>query len=149
LTTTTDVENFPGYPDGVTGPEMMIDFKKQAERFGATILPGEPPRWTSPPGPLKVTIDNEKVIEADTVIISTGATAKYLGLPMKRNTWVKAYPLVPPATVSSTARKKVAVVGGGDTACEEATYLSGLADKVYMIVRKPYLRCLPNHARGG
>ncbi len=140
LTTTTDVENFPGYPDGVTGPEMMIDFKKQAERFGATILPGRATAVDFSTRPLKVTIDNEKVIEADTVIISTGATAKYLGLPDETKYMGQGVSACATCDGFFYRRKKVAVVGGGDTACEEATYLSGLADKVYMIVRKPYLR---------
>jgi thioredoxin reductase (NADPH) len=140
LTTTTDVENFPGYPDGVTGPEMMIDFKRQAERFGATILPGRATAVDFSTRPLKVTIDNEKVVEADTVIISTGATAKYLGLPDETKYAGQGVSACATCDGFFYRRKKVAVVGGGDTACEDATYLSGLADKVYMIVRKPYLR---------
>ena len=140
LTTTTDVENFPGYPDGVMGPEMMIDFKKQAERFGATILPGRATAVDFSTRPLKVTIDNEKVVEADTVIISTGATAKYLGLPDETKYAGQGVSACATCDGFFYRRKKVAVVGGGDTACEDATYLSGLADKVYMIVRKPYLR---------
>ncbi len=140
LTTTTDVENFPGYPDGVTGPEMMIDFKRQAERFGATILPGRATAVDFSIRPLKVTIDNEKVVEADTVIISTGATAKYLGLPDETKYTGQGVSACATCDGFFYRRKKVAVVGGGDTACEDATYLSGLADKVYMIVRKPYLR---------
>ncbi len=140
LTTTTDVENFPGYPDGVTGPEMMIDFKRQDERFGATILPGRATAVDFSTRPLKVTIDNEKVVEADTVIISTGATAKYLGLPDETKYAGQGVSACATCDGFFYRRKKVAVVGGGDTACEDATYLSGLADKVYMIVRKPYLR---------
>ncbi len=140
LTTTTDVENFPGYPDGITGPEMMIDFKKQAERFGTTVLRGRATAVDFSTRPLKVTIDNEKVIEADTVIISTGATAKYLGLPDETKYAGQGVSACATCDGFFYRRKKVAVVGGGDTACEEATYLSGLADKVYMIVRKPYLR---------
>jgi thioredoxin reductase (NADPH) len=140
LTTTTDVENFPGYPDGVMGPEMMIDFKKQAERFGATILTGRATAVDFSTRPLKVTIDNEKVVEADTVIISTGATAKYLGLPDETKYAGQGVSACATCDGFFYRRKKVAVVGGGDTACEDATYLSGLADKVYMIVRKPYLR---------
>ncbi|MDI9605354.1 MAG: thioredoxin-disulfide reductase [Bacteroidota bacterium] len=140
LTTTTVVENFPGYPDGVTGPEMMIDFKRQAERFGATILLGRATAVDFSTRPLKVTIDNEKVVEADTVIISTGATAKYLGLPDETKYAGQGVSACATCDGFFYRRKKVAVVGGGDTACEDATYLSGLADKVYMIVRKPYLR---------
>jgi thioredoxin reductase (NADPH) len=140
LTTTTDVENFPGYPDGITGPEMMEDLKKQAMRFGADVRSGRATAVDFSVRPLKVTIDNEKVIEADTVIISTGATAKYLGLPDETRYAGQGVSACATCDGFFYRKKKVAVVGGGDTACEEATYLSGLADKVYMIVRKPYLR---------
>ena len=140
LTTTTDVENFPGYPDGITGPEMMEDLKKQAMRFGADVRSGRATAVDFSVRPLKVTIDNEKVIEADTVIISTGATAKYLGLPDETRYAGQGVSACATCDGFFYRKKRVAVVGGGDTACEEATYLSGLADKVYMIVRKPYLR---------
>lgn len=140
LTTTTDVENYPGYPDGITGPVMMEDFKKQAERFGAQVRSGRATAVDFSTRPLKVTIDNEKVIEADTVIISTGATAKYLGLEDETKYAGQGVSACATCDGFFYRKKKVAVVGGGDTACEEATYLSGLADKVYMIVRKPYLR---------
>ena len=140
LTTTTDVENFPGYPEGITGPTMMEDFKKQAERYGTTVLSGRATAVDFSVRPLKVTIDNEKVVEADTVIISTGATAKYLGLEDETKYAGQGVSACATCDGFFYRRKKVAVVGGGDTACEEATYLSGLADKVYMIVRKPYLR---------
>jgi len=140
LTTTTDVENFPGYPDGITGPEMMEDLKKQAMRFGADVRSGRATAVDFSVRPLKVTIDNEKVVEADTVIISTGATAKYLGLPDETRYAGQGVSACATCDGFFYRKKKVAVVGGGDTACEEATYLSGLADKVYMIVRKPYLR---------
>jgi len=140
LTTTTDIENFPGYPDGVSGFDMMEDFKKQAVRFGADIRIGIATSTDFSDTPLKVVIENEKVIEADTVIIATGATAKYLGLADET--------LYAGMGVSACAtcdgffyrKKKVAVVGGGDTACEEALYLSSLAEKVYMIVRKDHFR---------
>jgi len=140
LTTTTEVENFPGYPEGTTGPELMADLRKQAERFGTDIRFGQATATDLSKAPYRVTIDGEKVIKADTIIISTGATAKYLGLPDETK--------YAGAGVSACAtcdgffyrNLKVAVVGGGDTACEEAIYLSGLASKVYMIVRKPYLR---------
>ncbi|MBK5195561.1 MAG: thioredoxin-disulfide reductase [Proteiniphilum sp.] len=140
LTTTTDVENFPGYPDGITGPEMMEDLKKQAMRFGADVRSGRATAVDFSVRPLRVTIDNEKVIEADTVIISTGATAKYLGLADETKYAGQGVSACATCDGFFYRKKKVAVVGGGDTACEEATYLSGLADKVYMIVRKPYLR---------
>ena len=120
LTTTTDVENFPGYPQGIAGPELMEDLRKQAERFGADLRYGVATAANLAEAPYKITIDDEKVIEAETLIIATGAAAKYLGL--------------------EDEKKTVAVVGGGDTACEEAVYLAGLAAKVYLIVRKPYLR---------
>ena len=140
LTTTTEVENFPGYPDGITGPEMMEDLKKQAMRFGTDVRSGRATAVDFSVRPLKVSIDNEKVIEADTVIISTGATAKYLGLPDETKYAGQGVSACATCDGFFYRKKKVAVVGGGDTACEEATYLSGLADKVYMIVRKPYLR---------
>ena len=140
LTTTTEVENFPGYPSGTTGTELMEDLKKQAERFGADIRFGAATSTDLSAAPYKVTIDGEKVIEAETIIISTGATAKYLGLPDEQKyagSGVSAC-----ATCDGFFYRKltVAVVGGGDTACEEATYLAGLASKVYLIVRKDFLR---------
>lgn len=140
LTTTTEVENFPGYPEGVTGPVMMEDIRKQAERFGTDIRFGIVTDVDFSGHPHLVTIDEHKVIEAETVIIATGATAKYLGLPSEeafRGAGVSAC-----ATCDGFfyKGKDVAVVGGGDTACEEATYLAGLCRKVYLIVRKPFLR---------
>lgn len=140
LTTTTDVENFPGYPEGVTGPQMMEDLKKQAQRYGTEVLSGRGTAVDFSTRPLKVTIDDDKVIEADTVIISTGATAKYLGLEDETKYSGQGVSACATCDGFFYRKKKVAVVGGGDTACEEATYLSGLADKVFMIVRKPYLR---------
>ena len=140
LTTTTEVENFPGYPDGITGPELMEDLKKQAVRFGADIRFGIVTAVDFSGHPHKLTIDDCKQIEADAVIIATGASAKYLGLPTEekfRGLGVSAC-----ATCDGFfyRGKDVAVVGGGDTACEEATYLAGLCRKVYLIVRKPFLR---------
>lgn len=140
LTTTTEVENFPGYPDGITGPELMEDMKKQAERFGTEVRSGRATAVDFSAHPLKVTIDNEQVIEADAVIISTGATAKYLGLPDETKYAGQGVSACATCDGFFYRKKKVAVVGGGDTACEEASYLSGLADKVYLVVRKPYLR---------
>ncbi|PKP19336.1 MAG: thioredoxin-disulfide reductase [Bacteroidetes bacterium HGW-Bacteroidetes-21] len=140
LTTTTEVENFPGYPEGVTGPVMMEDLKSQASRFGADIRMGFATSVDFS-GPVhKVVIDEEHLIEADAVIIATGATAKYLGLASEEN--FKGSGVSACATCDGFFYKgqAVAVVGGGDTACEEATYLSGLCSKVYLIVRKPFLR---------
>lgn len=140
LTTTTEVENFPGYPEGITGPEMMEDLKKQAQRYGTEIYSGRATSVDFSVRPLKVTIDNEHVIEADTVIISTGATAKYLGLPDETKYAGQGVSACATCDGFFYRKKTVAVVGGGDTACEEATYLAGLAGKVYLIVRKSYLR---------
>jgi thioredoxin reductase (NADPH) len=140
LTTTTEVENFPGYPDGITGPVMMEDLKKQASRFGADIRFGYATKVDFSGKVHKVLIDDEKWIEADAVIIATGATAKYLGLPSEEK--FKGFGVSACATCDGFfyKGKVVAVVGGGDTACEEATYLAGLCKKVYLIVRKNYLR---------
>ncbi|HZJ73174.1 MAG TPA: thioredoxin-disulfide reductase [Perlabentimonas sp.] len=140
LTTTTEVDNFPGYPEGVTGPAMMEDLKKQAERFGSQIRFGMATSADLSQKPYKVTIDGEKTISADALIIATGATAKYLGLESEEK--YKGQGVSACATCDGFFYKgqSVAVVGGGDTACEEATYLSGICKKVYMIVRKPYLR---------
>lgn len=140
LTTTTEVENFPGYPEGVTGPVMMEDMRKQAERFGTEIRFGIVTAVDFSGHPHKVTIDGEKQIKADAVIIATGAAAKYLGLPSEEK--FKGMGVSACATCDGFfyRGKNVAVVGGGDTACEEATYLAGLCQKVYLIVRKNYLR---------
>ena len=140
LTTTNEVENFPGYPEGITGTELMEDLRKQAERFGADIRLGMATATDLSAAPYKVTIDGETTIEAETLIICTGATAKYLGIPDEQKyagSGVSAC-----ATCDGFFYRKltVAVVGGGDTACEEATYLAGLASKVYLIVRKNFLR---------
>ncbi len=140
LTTTTEVENYPGYPEGVTGPQMMEDFKKQAERFGTDVRFGIATSVDFSAHPHKVIIDDKKTIEADVVILATGATAKYLGIEAEKTyngTGVSAC-----ATCDGFfyKGKDVAVVGGGDTACEEATYLAGLARKVYMIVRRDVFR---------
>ncbi|MCX7861480.1 MAG: thioredoxin-disulfide reductase [Bacteroidales bacterium] len=140
LTTTTEVENFPGYPEGVTGPVMMEDFKKQAIRFGTDVRFGLATKVDFS-GPIhKVWIDDEKIIEADVVIIATGATAKYLGLPSEEK--YKGMGVSACATCDGFFYRgqDVAVVGGGDTACEEASYLAGMCRKVYMIVRRNQLR---------
>lgn len=140
LTTTNEVENFPGYPEGITGPEMMEEFKKQAERFGTDVRFGMATAADLSASPYKITIDGEKIIEAETVIISTGATAKYLGLPDEAKYAGSGVSACATCDGFFYRKRKVAVVGGGDTACEEATYLAGLADKVFLIVRKPFLR---------
>lgn len=140
LTTTPEVENFPGYPEGITGPEMMIDLRKQAERFGADMRNGNVTSVDLLSNPKKVTIDGDKVVEADAVIISTGASAKYLGLPDEAKYAGMGVSACATCDGFFYRKKVVAVVGGGDTACEEAIYLSALASKVYLIVRKPFLR---------
>ncbi len=140
LTTTTEVENSTGYPEGITGTELMEDLKKQAQRYGAEILSGRVTAVDFSVRPLKVTIDNEHLVETDTVIISTGATAKYLGLPDETRYAGMGVSACATCDGFFYRKKTVAVVGGGDTACEEAIYLAGLADKVYMIVRKDRLR---------
>lgn len=140
LTTTTEVDNFPGYPAGVTGPVMMEDIKAQAERFGTDIRFGLATASDLSKRPFKITIDNEKIIEAETVIIATGATAKYLGLESEEK--FKGQGVSACATCDGFFYKgrDVAVVGGGDTAAEEATYLAGICNKVYLIIRKDYMR---------
>lgn len=140
LTTTTEVENFPGYPEGVTGTQLMEDLRKQAERFGTSIRTGLATAADLSQAPYKITIDGEKIIETDTLIIATGATAKYLGLPDEEKYSGMGVSACATCDGFFYRNKVVAVVGGGDTACEEAIYLAGLASKVYLIVRKPYLR---------
>lgn len=140
LTTTTEVENFPGYPEGVTGTELMEDLKKQAIRFGADIRIGIATATDLTSAPYKVTIDGEKVIETEALIISTGATAKYLGLPDEQKYAGMGVSACATCDGFFYRKKVVAVVGGGDTACEEALYLSSLAKQVYLIVRKSFLR---------
>lgn len=140
LTTTTEVENFPGYPEGIQGPEMMEDLRKQALRFGAEIKSSTIDKVDFSKRPFRCEDEKGNVIEAEAVIISTGASAKYLGLPDEekyRGLGVSAC-----ATCDGFfyRKKNVAVVGGGDTACEEALYLSTLAKKVYLIVRRGVLR---------
>ncbi len=140
LTQTTTVENFPGYPDGVEGTQMMDDIRRQAEHFGTDMRDGVIVKADLGRRPFVLTADDGKEIEADTVIIATGASAKYLGLEDEKK--YNGLGVSACATCDGFFYRKrtVAVVGGGDTACEEAIYLAGLAKKVYMIVRKPYLR---------
>lgn len=140
LTQTTTVENFPGYPDGVDGNQMMTDFRRQAERFGTDIRDGVIVKADLSKAPYSLTTDNGNIIEADTVIIATGASAKYLGLADEEKYKGEGVSACATCDGFFYRKKTVAVVGGGDTACEEALYLAGLAKKVYMIVRKPFLR---------
>ena len=140
LTTTTDIENFPGFPEGIDANELTEHFKQQALRFGAEIHNTMAVKADLSKSPYVITFDDGSQVATHTLIIATGATAKYLGLPDEekyRGIGVSAC-----ATCDGFfyRKKRVAVVGGGDTACEEALYLAGLAEKVYLIVRKPYLR---------
>lgn len=140
LTTTTDVENYPGYPDGITGPEMMIDFEKQAARMGADLRYGIATKVDFSAHPHKVWIDDEKLIEADSVIIATGASAKWLGLPSEEK--YNGFGVSACAVCDGFffRGKEVAIVGAGDTAAEEALYLSKLCTTVHMIVRRDVMR---------
>ena len=140
LTQTTEVENFPGYPNGVDGNQMMLDLREQAERFGADIRDGEIVKADLSKRPFLLTADDGKTIEADTLIIATGASAKYLGLSDEKKYAGQGVSACATCDGFFYRKRTVAVVGGGDTACEEALYLAGLCKKVYMIVRKPYLR---------
>lgn len=140
LTITTEVENFPGYPEGVTGPQLMEDLRRQAERFGTDMRAGLVTSVDFNKKPLEATIEDGTVIKADTIIIATGASAKYLGLSDEKKYNGLGVSACATCDGFFYRKKTVAVVGGGDTACEEALYLSNLASKVYMIVRKDYLR---------
>ena len=140
LTTTTEVENFPGYPEGVDGNQLMADIRKQAERFGADIRTGTITKVDLSSRPFHVIVDGTHEIKAESLIIATGATAKYLGLPSETKFRGQGVSACATCDGFFYRKKDVAVVGGGDTACEEATYLASLCRKVYMIVRKPYLR---------
>ena len=140
LTQTTEVENFPGYPQGVDGNQMMMDLREQAERFGADIRDGSITKVDFSSRPYRLWDENNNEIEAETVIIATGASAKYLGLDDERKYNGQGVSACATCDGFFYRKKTVAVVGGGDTACEDALYLSGLAKKVYLIVRKPFLR---------
>jgi thioredoxin reductase (NADPH) len=140
LTITTEIENFPGYPEGVSGFDLMEDLKKQALRFQVNIRQGVVTACDLSEKPYKVTIDGEEIVETDTLIICTGATAKYLGIPDETKYAGKGVSACATCDGFFYRKKVVAVVGGGDSACEEALYLSGLANKVYLVVRKNYLR---------
>src|SRR5450432_3499622 len=140
LTITTEVENYPGYPNGVQGPEMMVEFEKQATRMGADIRFGLATKVDFSRQPFKVWIDDEKLIEADSVIIATGASAKWLGLPSEEK--LNGYGVSACAVCDGFffRGKEVSIVGAGDTAAEEALYLSKLCTTVHMIVRKGEMR---------
>jgi thioredoxin reductase (NADPH) len=140
LTTTNDVENFPGYPDGINGPQMMMDLQKQAERFGTVIRYGLVTSVDFSGYPHKVTVDEKDEIIAETVIIATGATAKYLGLPSEQVYTNRGVSACAVCDGYFYRGKEVAVVGAGDSAAEEATYLANLCAKVHLIVRREEMR---------
>ncbi|MDD5870162.1 MAG: thioredoxin-disulfide reductase, partial [Bacteroidales bacterium] len=140
LTTTTEIENFPGYPNGITGPAMMEELRSQASRLGADIRTGVVTEVDFSVYPLIAKTDSGQVYSAQSVIIATGATAKYLGLDDEKKYAGMGVSACATCDGFFYRKKVVAVVGGGDTACEEASYLSNLASKVYLIVRKDYLR---------
>ena len=140
LTQTTVVENFPGYPEGVDGNQMMLDLRQQALRFGVDMREGSIAKVDFSKKPYALTTDTGTEIEADTVIIATGASAKYLGLDDEKKYNGQGVSACATCDGFFYRKRTVAVVGGGDTACEEALYLAGLCKKVYMIVRKNYLR---------
>lgn len=140
LMITTEVENFPGYPEGVEPFQMMDDLRRQAERFGTQFRSGIVTRVDFSVSPKRVWVDDTELYEADTVIIATGAKAKFLGIPSEEEYRGRGVSACATCDGFFYRNKTVAVVGGGDTACEEAAYLAGLCKKVYMIVRKPYLR---------
>jgi thioredoxin reductase (NADPH) len=140
LTITNDVENYPGYPDGVMGPQMMEDFRKQAERFGTVINYGLVTHVDFSHRPYKVTVDNQHQILTDTLIIATGASAKWLGLESESRLNGQGVSACAVCDGFFFRGQDVAIVGGGDTACEEASYLSKICNKVYMIVRRDELR---------
>jgi thioredoxin reductase (NADPH) len=140
LINTTDVENYPGYPQGILGPEMMEDFKKQAERFGTDIRFGMATKVDFSVSPKKVWIDDEKMVEADAVILATGAEAKWLGIPSEQRLNGSGVSACAVCDGFFYRNQEVAIVGAGDTACEEAIYLSKLCTHVHMIVRRDEMR---------
>lgn len=140
LTITTDVENYPGYPDGIMGPEMMEDFRKQAERFGTQVRYGLVTKVDFASRPYKVTVDDQKEILAETIIISTGASAKWLGIESEERLNGKGVSACAVCDGFFFRGQDVAIVGAGDTACEEASYLANICSKVYMLVRREEMR---------
>lgn len=140
LMITTEVENFPGYPDGVEPFQMMDDMRRQAERFGTQMVSGIVTKVDFSCSPKKVWVEDTDLYEADTVIVATGASAKWLGIESEKKYRGAGVSACATCDGFFYRKKTVAVVGGGDTACEEAGYLANLCEKVYLIVRKPYLR---------
>ena len=140
LTITTEVENFPGYPDGIDANELMDNMRRQAERFGTKMIPSAATSVDLSVRPFQVSLNDGSQWEADSIIIATGASAKYLGLSDEQTYMGRGVSACATCDGFFYRKKVVAVVGGGDTACEEASYLAGLAAKVYLIVRKPFLR---------
>ena len=140
LTITTDVENYPGYPEGIMGPEMMEDFRKQAERFGTQVRYGLVTKVDFSSRPHTVVVDDQKTILAETVIISTGASAKWLGLESETRLNGRGVSACAVCDGFFFRGQEVAIVGAGDTACEEASYLANICSKVYMIVRRDEMR---------
>ena len=140
LTITTDVENYPGYPEGIMGPEMMEDFRKQAERFGTQVRYGLVTQVDFTARPHTVVVDDQKTILAETVIISTGASAKWLGLESETHLNGRGVSACAVCDGFFFRGQEVAIVGAGDTACEEASYLANICSKVYMIVRRDEMR---------
>jgi len=143
LTTTTEVDNFPGYPQGIDGPTMMVELQQQAERFGTEVRIGMATavEFSDEPGGIhKVTIDDSKVVEAHTVIIATGASAKYLGIPSEQRLRGGGVSACAVCDGFFYKGQDVAIVGGGDTAAEEASYLAKICNKVTMLIRKDYMR---------
>ncbi len=140
LTITTEVENFPGFPEGIDANELMDNMRQQAERFGAEIRSSIATKVDLSASPYTVWLDDDSVVKCQTLVIATGASAKYLGLADEKKYQGQGVSACATCDGFFYRKKTVAVVGGGDTACEEATYLAGLASKVYLIVRKPYLR---------
>ena len=140
LTITTDVENYPGYPEGIMGPEMMEDFRKQAERFGTQVRYGLVTQVDFNAQPHRVVVDEQKTILADTVIISTGASAKWLGLESETRLNGRGVSACAVCDGFFFRGQEVAIVGAGDTACEEASYLANICSKVYIIIRRDEMR---------
>ena len=140
LTTTTEVENFPGFPSGIDANELMENMRAQAERFGCTMIADVVAETDFSQQPYTVTLSDGTRLTADSIIIATGASAKYLGLDDEKKYMGQGVSACATCDGFFYRKKVVAVVGGGDTACEEAIYLAGLAQKVYLIVRKPFLR---------
>ena len=140
LTITTEVENFPGFPEGVDANELMDNMRQQAERFGTEIRPDIATKVDLSTSPYTIWLDNDTTVKCQSIVIATGASAKYLGLTDEKKYQGQGVSACATCDGFFYRKKTVAVVGGGDTACEEATYLAGLAKKVYLIVRKPYLR---------